>query len=216
MSHGRSKNAEAAALAASYGVGLEQAAKALEEDAPRPAVEKTPDPAEVLPKSTVAPADSGPRKTSSELATLFFLSRDQMENELVRLELRGPADDGQTRYPLAEISHRFAGEDASRFGGIVELLANFTTDTGLAAQIVEEIIGEELERWISANGLRAEIADLKKTLMIRFKKTHSYQMARGSGDRWRELAAIQELGSALLDATAERRQKTQTQGDAHV
>lgn len=213
----KKNNADAVALAEGYGVSLNQAKTALEEDAPRPTAMAEEKPADqVLPKSTVAPADSGPRATSTQLAVFYCLSRDQMESELVRLGLRGPADDGSSLYPIVEVSRRLAEEDSSRITAAAELLVNFTADPGLAAKIVEGVIGEEIQRWISENSLHAEIVDLKKRLLSRFKKTHSYQMAKGSGDCWRELAAIQKFGSALLDATAERRQKTQTQGDVYV
>jgi hypothetical protein len=201
----KTKNADAAALAEGYGVSLERAKQALAADAPRPSVpaqEKPADPAEAQPTPTVDAADRGPQKTSSELAMVFFLGRERMESELIRLGLRGPADDGQTRYPLAEVSRRLAAEDATRFGGIVELVTNFTSNPQLAAKIVEEAIDEEMARWIAENSLHGKIADLKTTLLIRFQKSHRYQAARRSGDALQELAAIQEFGTALLAAVS--------------
>jgi len=63
-----------------------------------------------------------------------------------------------------------------------------------------------VERWITENDLRAEIADLKKTIWTQFRKSHAYQAAQRSGDPWRELTEMQEFRAALMDAIAERRQ----------
>lgn len=205
MSHGRSKNAKAATLAAEYGVSQQRANQALEEDAPRrtaPPGEKSENPAEARPES--AAEDGGPRMTSTQLASLHCLSRDQMESELVRLGLRGPADDGSTVYPAAEVSRRFADEDNTRFAAAAELLAGFTSNAALGEKILQEICDEEVEQWISANSLRAEIADLKKAIWTQFRKSHAFQAARRSGDFWRELAEIQEFERTLLDAIAAR------------
>jgi hypothetical protein len=198
-------------LAETYGIPVARAEEALAADAPHPSVasqEKRADPAEARPEPT-APEDAGPRATSSQLATIHCLSRDQMEAELVRLGLRGPADDGATLYSVAGVARRLAEEDDSRFAAAAELLVNFTADSGLAAKIVEEVIGEAVERWIAENNLHAEIADLQKTLLIRFKKTHCYQMAKRSGDSWGELAALQEFGAALVVAASAAQPKAE-------
>ena len=199
----REANAKAAKLAENWGISVARAEEALAEDAPRPSVpagEKPADQAEAQPTPTVDAADPGPRATSSQLAALHCLSRDQMEAVLVRLGLRGPADDGATLYSVAGVARRLAEEDNARIAAAAELLVNFTADSGLAAKIVEEVVGEEVDRWISESSLYAEIADLKKMLLIRFKKTHRFQMARRAADAWGELAALQEFRAALVAA----------------
>ncbi len=221
MEKRRLKNAKATALAASYGVSLEQAAKAVEDGAPKPTTPVEPadlaearsEPAVQVPAPSQASAPAGRFLTSVELANERHMSRDQMEMLLRRMGLRNDGHDGTTRYDESLLGQRLIEEDITRFGGIVELVTAFTSNAGLKEKIIREMYAEAVERWITENDLRAEIADLKKAIWAQFCKSHAYQSAKRAGDSWGELAALQEFGTALLAADSAAQPKAETQGD---
>lgn len=216
MEKRRLKNAKAAALAAAYGVSLGQAAKAVEEDAPRPTVAAGETPADQAAGKPTAPADTGPKATSSQLALFYFLTRDQVEAELVRLGLRGPADDGSTLYPVDEVARRLAAEDSLRVAAAAELTDAFASDS-FVEQAVQEALTEMKEKWLIDSGLHGELAALKQGILAKLKKTHMYQQSQRAGDIWEALAAIEEFGRALLAAiSARRQQKAETRGNTDV
>ncbi len=148
------------------------------------------------------------RLTSSQLATLYCLSRDRMEAELDRLGLRSPQDDGASTYPAAEVARRFEMEDLAKVVGAAELTDRFSNDS-LVRQVVQEVFAELREKWLIDSGLFDEVASLKRGIAAKLAKTHAVQRAQRAGDIWEELTAIERFEQGLLDAVTERRRETE-------
>jgi len=145
------------------------------------------------------------RLTSRQLASLYCLSRDQAEDLLTRLGLRHPADDGNTKYSMAEIENALEQEDASRVSAAAELTDRFA-NASLVARAVREAFDELKRQWVGEHGLHEDLVAMKEAVLAKLRKSHSFQRARRAGDAWAELGVIETFEQSLLDAIRERRQ----------
>ncbi|HSW01331.1 MAG TPA: hypothetical protein VLI39_14240 [Sedimentisphaerales bacterium] len=150
------------------------------------------------------------RKTTTELASARYESRDQTEMLLSRLNLRRPSDDGSALYDPTELDRLLRAEDLADIDRAAERLDLFPVPA-LAKRLAEEIITDLWDGWLIRAGLHEQALKTKESVSRIFRKLHRTRDARraGAAPDWPSAVAIAEFEDALQQALAARRQPAQ-------
>lgn len=224
MEKRKSKNVNAARLAAEYGVSQERANQALEEDAPRPSVtaqKKPEDSAETRPEPAAEePASPGPKNllNARELAAAYSMDRDQFEQLLVAVGTQGVDRGDEKRYDAADVAARLAQRDAKAAGAVVVGFDAIQSDE-LAQALLGEVLNSLFEKWgrDCSEAVRAAIAAAKRNAAGRMS-TFAARKARCAVDaaptpekrtaaEWALLVELERFRAAMIQALREHRRQ---------
>ncbi|MBP7051606.1 MAG: hypothetical protein KBE65_11370 [Phycisphaerae bacterium] len=146
--------------------------------------------------------------TSVQIAEKFGLSRARVEVVLVELGLRGPGDDGSTRYHMTAVTQALYERDQRQVTALVAHLDGIA-DQVLVRQVAAEAFRELAQRAIADSGSIPQLLHAAKQQIIEtVRGTYAFQYARSEGGdigAWRQLAAMEDLELRLNAGLAERR-----------
>ncbi len=141
------------------------------------------------------------RLNTRELAVERHQSREQVEELLARLGLRGANDDGSTLYDVAQLDQLLTQEDRQNIARAAELLDLYPPE--IAAWLAAQTINDLREQWLIESGLHETALRSTEAVQRIFRKLHSVRA--GASPDWPRAVAIAEFEVQLRLALAARR-----------